>query len=485
MDNAIIQLGDIDDSGKAKKFKSRFIQAGIAGYPGTFGNVLVKKETLDKYINSMVGVPVIINHKDVTVDNADELRVGVVSDVYFNEKDGWYWCNGVIWNETAQDLIKDKGWSVSCSYDALECNDEGGSENNIKYDREFTKMNFTHLALVSNPRYERANIVFNSKVDNGWITTDKLDENGEPIRIWIEGYYGQSKAERNRKSDILSNFKEGQETKYDFSHTKVKLTSEQQNEIKKIVNNILASFVSNPVAQVEVRTVGGGALGLCTSSANASIVGLDSSLFSGKHTQEQWEKAIKDGFHPKTDEKDMVKSVLTHEMGHAISVNTKSKDFWKDAEKTYNEYMKEIKNEDVKNPDFISNYARVNKYEFVAEAFSQGMLSKKYGKYTKEIMNAVDKHLAKTSQLKLVATNKKESENVIIWEEDFGGGYPIDEEAYKDFKDKQQEKTEEKQKNVDNSLENSLEELITTYKPTKADLPLLRGLVEVLNGLGE
>lgn len=196
MDNAIIQLGDIDDSGKAKKFKSRFIQAGIAGYPGTFGNVLVKKETLDKYINSMVGVPVIINHKDVTVDNADELRVGVVSDVYFNEKDGWYWCNGVIWNETAQDLIKDKGWSVSCSYDALECNDEGGSENNIKYDREFTKMNFTHLALVSNPRYERANIVFNSKDKKEFVTVGE----GESAHAIPVDYLKKDKKEK--KSDI-------------------------------------------------------------------------------------------------------------------------------------------------------------------------------------------------------------------------------------------------------------------------------------------
>ncbi|MBQ8475742.1 hypothetical protein IJ531_01625, partial [bacterium] len=42
----------------------------------------------------------------------------------------------------------------------------GGVENNIPYDKEFLKLNFTHLALVDNPRYERANIVFNSKTFN-------------------------------------------------------------------------------------------------------------------------------------------------------------------------------------------------------------------------------------------------------------------------------------------------------------------------------
>lgn len=125
--------------------------------------MLVKKETLDNSLKTIIGAPVIINHKDITPENADELRVGVISDAYYNEKDGWYWCEGIIWDETAQNLITDKNWSVSCSYDFLEEDDKGGSENNIPYDREFTKLNFVHLALVDNPRYERANIVFNSK----------------------------------------------------------------------------------------------------------------------------------------------------------------------------------------------------------------------------------------------------------------------------------------------------------------------------------
>ena len=41
--------------------------------------------------------------------------------------------------------------------------DAGGTENNIPYDIEFLDGVFTHLAIVDNPRYERANIVFNSK----------------------------------------------------------------------------------------------------------------------------------------------------------------------------------------------------------------------------------------------------------------------------------------------------------------------------------
>ncbi len=130
----------------------------------------------------MVGVPVIINHKDITDKNANDERVGVVSNVWFDEKDGWYWCDGVIWDETAQNLITDKGWSVSCSYDVKLADDAGGTENNIPYDIEFLDGVFTHLAIVDNPRYERANIVFNSKtvINNQFKEEDHpRDETGK------------------------------------------------------------------------------------------------------------------------------------------------------------------------------------------------------------------------------------------------------------------------------------------------------------------
>lgn len=131
----------------------------------------------------MVGVPVIINHKDLNTDNVDDERVGVVNSVWYDEKDGWFWCDGIIWNETAQNLITDKNWSVSCSYDVKTANDEGGSENNIKYDMEFLDGVFTHLALVNNPRYERANIVFNSKTEViNYNPDQKRNERGQWVK---------------------------------------------------------------------------------------------------------------------------------------------------------------------------------------------------------------------------------------------------------------------------------------------------------------
>lgn len=124
----------------------------------------------------------------MTEENANDARVGVVSNVWFNDKDGWYWCDGIIWDKTAQNLITDKGWSVSCSYDVKLADDTGGSENNIPYNIEFLDGVFTHLAIVNNPRYERANIVFNSKtevINDKWITIhpNGEDSKGRPLLL--------------------------------------------------------------------------------------------------------------------------------------------------------------------------------------------------------------------------------------------------------------------------------------------------------------
>lgn len=131
----------------------------------------------------MIGVPVIINHQDVSKENADEIRRGVVSDVWYNPVINWFECAGVIWDKTAQNLITDKGWSVSCSYDVKLADDAGGTENNIPYDIEFLDGVFTHLAIVDNPRYERANIVFNSKtVVQNFDPNQKRDKKGRWTR---------------------------------------------------------------------------------------------------------------------------------------------------------------------------------------------------------------------------------------------------------------------------------------------------------------
>ena len=169
--NAIITLGNTDDSGKGRHFKSRFIKPGLAGYPGQFGNALIQKENLDRFVHTLRNKPVTINHKDKITEKD---KKGEVFNVWFNPEDGWYWCDGIITDDEAINLINN-GWSVSCAYDFTKADNSGGTEANIPYDIEFLDGEFNHLALVNNPRYEGANIVFNSKnrVSN-WLKYDEI-----------------------------------------------------------------------------------------------------------------------------------------------------------------------------------------------------------------------------------------------------------------------------------------------------------------------
>ena len=147
--------------GKGKHFVSRFIEPGAVSY-GKAGVLKVTKEALDKFSQSFVGCPVIIKHKDLTNANVDEERVGVVNGVWYDAGDGWFYCDGVIWNKEAIKKIEN-GWSVSCTYDMTESTGENGEWPNIEYDDELVNGVYQHLAIVPNPRYEDATIKLNSK----------------------------------------------------------------------------------------------------------------------------------------------------------------------------------------------------------------------------------------------------------------------------------------------------------------------------------
>lgn len=158
-DNSVIE-------GRGRHFVSRFIEAGLVSYEDQNAGVLkVSKEALDKFIYSLVGCPVIIKHQRVKNNNVDDIRVGVVSSVNFNPEDGWYWCEGVIWDSEAIKLIED-GWSVSCCFVMTESTGQSGEWHNMSYDDELTNGLFEHLAIVPNPRYEEATILLNSKKES-------------------------------------------------------------------------------------------------------------------------------------------------------------------------------------------------------------------------------------------------------------------------------------------------------------------------------
>lgn len=158
--NIDLRLGD-DSGGRGRHFVSRFIEDGPVSY-GDAGILKVTKEALDKFSQTLVGCPVIVKHQKVNDDNADKLRSGVVSKVYYNADDGWYYCEGVIWDKDALKKIEE-GWTVSCCYDMTDSTGDSGEWHNMHYDDELLDGVFEHLAIVPNPRYEEATILLNSK----------------------------------------------------------------------------------------------------------------------------------------------------------------------------------------------------------------------------------------------------------------------------------------------------------------------------------
>lgn len=266
------------------------------------------------------------------------------------------------------------------------------------------------------------------KIENGFITIDAGTSTERVIWVPFEVF---NKKARERVAQIMDNYTG--ETKFDYSHTRVKLTAEQEKEIKDTYNELKAEYSFKPVAQIEIASdTQSGSLGVCCSGEKTSVVSLSPKLYNGHYSQEDWENSVKSGFHPKGTG-NMVKSVMMHELGHSITVNSEKSEFWSEIESIRKDYLKNIKKDDIDNPNFISNYARVNKEEFVAEAFCQGKLSNSFGEYTRQVMKQIDKHFKKGYQHEMfnsaIKEDKKQNPNN-IWVEGLGMGYPLNEEDY-------------------------------------------------------
>lgn len=188
---------------EGRPFKSRFLQAGLVKYD--FGVCLLKKETIDKFVNTFVECPVIIDHKD-NLTEAD--RVGTIQKIWFSSDDGWFWCSGIITDEKAIDLIE-KGYNVSCQYRITDYidNDEGKLHNANPYDKEILDGVFEHLAIVENPRYEDAFIAVNAYIAKNNTT----DANGDVYDDTNGQYTEKSGSDSNQKfNEEIDKIKSGE-----------------------------------------------------------------------------------------------------------------------------------------------------------------------------------------------------------------------------------------------------------------------------------
>lgn len=241
-----IELKDIhllfnESSGtKARSFTARFLECGLVSYDGEgLGKALLKKENIDKFINKMVNCPLIIKHNEVNGDNVDKLAVGWITQVSYNDVDGWYYCNGIITDEDGIEKAKDFGY-VSCAVVPLDVDKSGGVWHDIKYDFEVLDADFNHLALVPNPRYGDATILLNSKMEKLEKKTSTFKER---FFNWLAN---ESGSDNEKKEDgTLVNESEKKEEKKDEEEKDTKDMENLKNSLKNSLSLKNKSMLKN------------------------------------------------------------------------------------------------------------------------------------------------------------------------------------------------------------------------------------------------
>lgn len=154
-------------------FYCRHMYSGLAGYESE--TILVDLDAMQNLAPSMAGKPVYVFHQDVDVGKIEEAD-GFVSDCWYNPDDGWLWAKFIAVTDTAQEAIRN-GWSVSNAY-IPEDGGSAGTYTNIEYDRKLSGGEFTHLAIVPNPRYELAQIFNKEQYD---VYRKKLENNKQEL----------------------------------------------------------------------------------------------------------------------------------------------------------------------------------------------------------------------------------------------------------------------------------------------------------------
>ena len=139
-----------------------FMCAGVVGYSDVDdGTYLLRKETLEKMLPSIVGRPVIIDHQKITKENIENLAVGYVTGARYNHESGQFDCTILITDKETAEKIKSGDNKVSSAYTVTEFGG-GGRYSGIEYDAEILDGTFTHLAIVDNPRYPDGKILINN-----------------------------------------------------------------------------------------------------------------------------------------------------------------------------------------------------------------------------------------------------------------------------------------------------------------------------------
>jgi len=209
-----------------ERFAANFIEPGPCLYKATQEQpkdemVLLEADVLEKMARSLVGKPVVDwDHADVWPSMiAEGESDGIVTDVW-KEADGWWHCAFIVWTKDAIEHCKSGAWHVSCAYVPTRRDMKAGTHHSIPYTEKVLDGEYTHLALVKNPRYEKARIRANSKTGGykmafKWLNKPKpsalrLNAGDEEVLVDVDGEavpmaeLVSAMAEQERQDRVLS-----------------------------------------------------------------------------------------------------------------------------------------------------------------------------------------------------------------------------------------------------------------------------------------
>ncbi|MEZ5691185.1 MAG: DUF2213 domain-containing protein [Rickettsiales bacterium] len=138
-----------------KRYFCRHMKSGVVGYDTE--KIYVDDDCIKRSCPSFEGKPVYVKHQKVDLAKLQEKADGYVIKSFYNEKDGWFWAEFIIVSDQGHQAIDD-GWSVSNAYIPLEKSGDG-QHLSVDYKEKILSAEFTHLAIVPNPRYEEAIIM--------------------------------------------------------------------------------------------------------------------------------------------------------------------------------------------------------------------------------------------------------------------------------------------------------------------------------------
>lgn len=130
--------------------------------------ILLEKEMIDNNLNTLKQKPVVIGHDG-------ELTVGEVVDCYFDIDKGYYIVGFNVWDDEAKELLDNKQFSVSSTYEVVNKTDAVEKYHNMDYDYRVNSLDFINLAIVEKPRYQETKLYVNS-LDG----EEDIKENGGP-----------------------------------------------------------------------------------------------------------------------------------------------------------------------------------------------------------------------------------------------------------------------------------------------------------------